>query len=149
MVRGFWVQGPDRCSQQADSSPRMLSKPNFAPFPTQTCLPRCRARCGAGFSLLHRTLSQPQHSSQATWQPSRQESSQLRSQELPGCMSGAPAWWTQGPQQPLKTRVVAAALKCRPSIGEEAAAPHSCLSRAFCVALSLTRLSCAALRSGR
>lgn len=57
----------------------------FSYMPFQTCLPCCRARCGAGFSLLHGTLSQPQHSSQATWQPSRQESSQLRSQELPGC----------------------------------------------------------------
>lgn len=66
-----------------------------------------------------------------------------------GAVTGAPAWWTQGPQQPLKARVVAAALKCSPSIGEEAAAPLSCLSCAFCVALSLTRPSCAALRSGQ
>ena len=66
-----------------------------------------------------------------------------------GGVTGVPAWWTQGPQQPLKAHVVAAALKYSPSVGEEVAAPHSCLSRAFCVALSLTHLSCVALRRGR
>lgn len=81
-------QGPGCCPQQADSSLRTRSKPHFASLPPQTCPSCCRARCGAGFPLPHKTPSQPQRSSRATWQLSRQESSQLRSQEMTGWGDG-------------------------------------------------------------
>jgi len=80
LVQGFQVQG----ARSRSLLPAGRQQPVVALQTKHLCLRCCRARRGAGLPLLHETLSQPQHSSLATWQPSWQESNQLRSQGMPG-----------------------------------------------------------------